>query len=393
MLDCRSARWHAGVSCRPRRICRQHRAGRKRRANRGRGRSAGARPDLARSRRPWRRTAHARAGSGAGSRAPARRRSAPAHVRQAAHASWSAGRISIAATDAYVDRLARPEKIACGSALKFCLLAEGAADLYPRLGPTSEWDVAAGHAVLLAAGGDVRRPDGAPLRYGATNFAFPASSPSAIRRHARSRYQRSPHLGPVPLGRSDRVVGIRGESRPRLVAVEEIEPLPRQSARAPDFPPWPRRAQAPSDRGRRSAAYRPPGRPRTPRGCPHCGTARWRRRTAVPARRGRAAGAEVDEIGDRIEAIDGQPGVAVDDHPFGGAAPVTLEPRPRPARSANIPAIATETALERRDFRSCRAAVIFPACGADSEFPAGERYGRGVSNGLSGAVALSRWST
>jgi 3'(2'), 5'-bisphosphate nucleotidase len=77
------------------------------------------------------------------------------------------------ATHAYVDRLVRSEKIACGSALKFCLLAEGGADLYPRLGPTSEWDVAAGHAVLLAAGGDVRRPDGAPLRYGATDFSIP----------------------------------------------------------------------------------------------------------------------------------------------------------------------------------------------------------------------------
>jgi len=73
------------------------------------------------------------------------------------------------ATAAYVDRLARPERIACGSALKFCLLAEGTADIYPRLGPTSEWDVAAGHAVLLAAGGDVRRPGGAPLRYGAAD--------------------------------------------------------------------------------------------------------------------------------------------------------------------------------------------------------------------------------
>ncbi|MEI8151320.1 MAG: 3'(2'),5'-bisphosphate nucleotidase CysQ [Hyphomicrobiales bacterium] len=70
------------------------------------------------------------------------------------------------ATDAYVDRLTKPEKIACGSALKFCLLADGTADLYPRLGPTSEWDIAAGHAVLLAAGGDVRKPDGSALRYG-----------------------------------------------------------------------------------------------------------------------------------------------------------------------------------------------------------------------------------
>jgi len=72
-------------------------------------------------------------------------------------------------TEAYVDRLAQPERMACGSALKFCLLAEGAADIYPRLGPTSEWDVAAGHAVLLAAGGNVCHPGGEPLRYGAAN--------------------------------------------------------------------------------------------------------------------------------------------------------------------------------------------------------------------------------
>ena len=82
------------------------------------------------------------------------------------------------ATDAYVDRLTNPERIACGSALKFCLLAEGSADLYPRLGPTSEWDVAAGHAVLLAAGGDVRKPDGGALRYGQGygegNYRIPA---------------------------------------------------------------------------------------------------------------------------------------------------------------------------------------------------------------------------
>ena len=74
----------------------------------------------------------------------------------------------------------RPEKIACGSALKFGLLAEGSADLYPRLGPTSEWDIAAGHAVLVAAGGDVRKPDGSALRYGQRAiFWSPASSPRA----------------------------------------------------------------------------------------------------------------------------------------------------------------------------------------------------------------------
>ena len=54
-----------------------------------------------------------------------------------------------------------------GSSLKLCLLAEGAADFYPRLGPTSEWDIAAAHAVLSAAGGAVRRFDGRPLDYNA----------------------------------------------------------------------------------------------------------------------------------------------------------------------------------------------------------------------------------
>jgi 3'(2'), 5'-bisphosphate nucleotidase len=52
-----------------------------------------------------------------------------------------------------------------GSSLKFCLLAEGAADVYPRLGPTSEWDTAAAHAVLLGAGGAVCTLGGEPLRY------------------------------------------------------------------------------------------------------------------------------------------------------------------------------------------------------------------------------------
>jgi 3'(2'), 5'-bisphosphate nucleotidase len=78
-----------------------------------------------------------------------------------------------AATDAYVDHLPQPERIACGSALKFCLVAEGSADLYPRLAPTSDWDVAAGHAVLRAAGGDVRRPDGSALHYGLGNLRIP----------------------------------------------------------------------------------------------------------------------------------------------------------------------------------------------------------------------------
>ena len=59
---------------------------------------------------------------------------------------------------------------AIGSSLKFCIVAEGRADLYPRLGPTAEWDTAAGHAVLLGAGGLVVCPDGEPLRYGKPAF-------------------------------------------------------------------------------------------------------------------------------------------------------------------------------------------------------------------------------
>ena len=52
-----------------------------------------------------------------------------------------------------------------GSSLKFCLVAEGRADFYPRLGPTSEWDTAAAHAVVLAAGGRIVTLDGEPLSY------------------------------------------------------------------------------------------------------------------------------------------------------------------------------------------------------------------------------------
>jgi 3'(2'), 5'-bisphosphate nucleotidase len=60
-----------------------------------------------------------------------------------------------------------------GSSLKLCLLASGQADLYPRLGRTMEWDIAAGHAVLAAAGGTVCTLDGTPLRYGKPGFDNP----------------------------------------------------------------------------------------------------------------------------------------------------------------------------------------------------------------------------
>lgn len=63
--------------------------------------------------------------------------------------------------------------LATGSSLKFCKIAEGSAHLYPRLGRTMEWDTAAGHAVLAAAGGDVITMDGRPLAYGKPHFANP----------------------------------------------------------------------------------------------------------------------------------------------------------------------------------------------------------------------------
>jgi 3'(2'), 5'-bisphosphate nucleotidase len=59
-----------------------------------------------------------------------------------------------------------------GSSLKFCVIAQGDADVYPRLAPTMEWDTAAGQAVLVAAGGCVIGTDGAPLRYGKTEAGF-----------------------------------------------------------------------------------------------------------------------------------------------------------------------------------------------------------------------------
>lgn len=58
------------------------------------------------------------------------------------------------------------------SSIKLCLIAEGAADIYPRQGPTSEWDIAAGHAVLAAAGGSVTTPDGNPFLYGKADRRF-----------------------------------------------------------------------------------------------------------------------------------------------------------------------------------------------------------------------------
>ena len=86
------------------------------------------------------------------------------------------------ATDDYIARYDVAELVAAGSSLKFCLVAAGEADLYPRLGPTMEWDTAAGDAVLRGAGGRmVRFEDHAPFAYGKPGYrngGFIAHSPA-----------------------------------------------------------------------------------------------------------------------------------------------------------------------------------------------------------------------
>ena len=73
-------------------------------------------------------------------------------------------------TETYLSHYAVSQRVSVGSSLKFCLVAAGEADLYPRLGPTMEWDTAAGHAVLAAAGGHVLAPGGESLAYGKPDF-------------------------------------------------------------------------------------------------------------------------------------------------------------------------------------------------------------------------------
>jgi 3'(2'), 5'-bisphosphate nucleotidase len=78
-----------------------------------------------------------------------------------------------AALEAWLASTQVARVVGAGSSLKFCLVACGEADSYPRLGPTMEWDTAAGHAVLLAAGGDVFCLSGQALRYGKPGYRNP----------------------------------------------------------------------------------------------------------------------------------------------------------------------------------------------------------------------------
>ncbi len=75
--------------------------------------------------------------------------------------------------DAFLAGLKVAEQRSAGSSVKLCLVARGDADVYPRLGTTMEWDIAAGHAVLLGAGGRIETVDGAPFLYGKPEFRNP----------------------------------------------------------------------------------------------------------------------------------------------------------------------------------------------------------------------------
>ena len=76
-------------------------------------------------------------------------------------------------TKAYLANLTGGSAVSCGSSMKFCRIAEGSADVYPRLSPTHDWDVAAGHAIVVAAGGDVRTAGGSALIYDAPERLIP----------------------------------------------------------------------------------------------------------------------------------------------------------------------------------------------------------------------------
>jgi 3'(2'), 5'-bisphosphate nucleotidase len=77
-----------------------------------------------------------------------------------------------ARTEAFIEGRPGATRLELGSAVKFGRIAEGAADIYPRLAPTCEWDVAAGHAIVTAAGGKVTDMQGGELRFGAGGDDF-----------------------------------------------------------------------------------------------------------------------------------------------------------------------------------------------------------------------------
>jgi 3'(2'), 5'-bisphosphate nucleotidase len=108
---------------------------------------------------------------------------AKASGRSPIHTRPAPGRVTIATSRSHLDeqtegflaRMPVGKRYCCGSSVKFCHLAQGDADIYPRLSPTCEWDIAAGCAILIAAGGAVTAPGGGELRFGrkAEKFLIP----------------------------------------------------------------------------------------------------------------------------------------------------------------------------------------------------------------------------
>ena len=108
---------------------------------------------------------------------------AEAYGASVVHARRASGRVTIATSRSHLDeqtedflaRMPVGKRYLCGSSVKFCHLAQGDADIYPRLSPTHEWDIAAGCAILAAAGGVVTAPGGGELRFGnkANKFLVP----------------------------------------------------------------------------------------------------------------------------------------------------------------------------------------------------------------------------
>ena len=108
---------------------------------------------------------------------------AEAYGASVVHARRISGRVTIATSRSHLDeqtedflaRMPVGKRYLCGSSVKFCHLAQGDADIYPRLSPTHEWDIAAGCAILVAAGGAVTAPGGGELRFGnkANKFLVP----------------------------------------------------------------------------------------------------------------------------------------------------------------------------------------------------------------------------
>jgi 3'(2'), 5'-bisphosphate nucleotidase len=105
---------------------------------------------------------------------------AKAYGRSLIHTRPAPGRLTVATSRSHLDeqteeflaRLPVAKRYLCGSSVKFCHIAQGEADIYPRLSPTREWDIAAGCAILAAAGGTVSAPRGGVLRFGRMTEKF-----------------------------------------------------------------------------------------------------------------------------------------------------------------------------------------------------------------------------